>query len=181
MKTLTWSICSGAGPPIRVVSDLELRFHGKLPNILYTGSRIKTEDPPKSNLSVLLFDTRSKTLVATGPMSSMKVEIVALNSKFGSDPDDWTKEQFDGSVVREREGRRPLVIGDTTVSLSGGVGVFESATFTDNSRWQPSGQFRLGVRTVSGGSERVKEAITEPFKVRDQRGEGESSGVVLSY
>jgi len=62
--------------------------------------------------------------------------------------------------VREREGKRPLLTGDTTVQLKDGVGVVGDITFTDNSSWIRSRKFRLGVRplgvpgslTVSGGA-----------------------------
>lgn len=112
--------------------------------------------------------------VTTGPLSSIKVEIVVLNGDFGKDENvSWTKEDFNANVVRAREGRRPLLTGDLVVALRNGVGTFGNVTFTDNSSWIRSRRFRLGVRVMesSATEERIREARSEPFMVKDHRGE----------
>ncbi|KAJ6384610.1 hypothetical protein OIU78_027840 [Salix suchowensis] len=77
------------------------------------------------------------------------------------------------NVIREREGRRPLVTGELTVTLRDGVGQLGDIVFTDNSSWQRSRKFRLGARPVQKVSDetRIREGRSEAFVVKDHRGE----------
>lgn len=87
----------------------------------------------------------------------------------------WTLEEFRSYVVREREGRRPLLSGDVFVELMQGLGSVGELSFTDNSSWTRSRRFRLGALAEDGylSGLRIKEAVTEPFVVKDHRGECE--------
>lgn len=89
------------------------------------------------------------------------------------DDDEWTQEDFESHVVKEREGKRPLLTGDLQVTLKEGVGTLGELTFTDNSSWIRSRKFRLGLKVASGFSEgiRVREAKSDAFTVKDHRGE----------
>ncbi|CAL9083519.1 unnamed protein product, partial [Musa acuminata var. zebrina] len=82
-------------------------------------------------------------------------------------------EEFDSHVVKECEGKRPLLIGDLYVSWKEGVGTLGELTFPDNSSWIRSRKFRLGLKIASGFCDgiRVREAKTEAFTVKDHRGE----------
>ena len=84
--------------------------------------------------------------------------------------------------MKERDGKRPLLTGETTVALKDGVGVMGELTFTDNSSWIRSRKFRLGVRPAVGqpGEEKVREGKTEAFTVKDHRGECEWLGSLLA-
>ncbi|KAJ8623307.1 hypothetical protein MRB53_031836 [Persea americana] len=147
-------------------TGLKLLFNTSLSDTLFTGSRITTQVEIQSG--------NSEVQVTTGPLSSIKVEIVVLDGDFGKDENvSWTKEDFSANVVREREGRRPLLTGELVVALRNGVGTFGNVTFTDNSSWIRSRRFRLGVRVVesSATKERIREARSEPFVVKDHRGE----------
>ncbi|CAN6468558.1 unnamed protein product [Victoria cruziana] len=125
--------------------------------------------------SVQIFILDSSGMVVTsGPLSSIKVEILILRGDFASDDqEDWTEEDFITSVVREREGKRPLLVGDTIISLRNGVGSVADLNITDNSCWMPSRKFRLGARVLPDSriAERIREAKTEAFPVKDHRGE----------
>lgn len=149
----------------------QLYFYSKIPSTLFTSSRVESEDCEP--IKIVLVDTRSKQIITSGPMSSMKIEIVVLNGDFtATNGEDWTKKEFDDCVIRAREGKRPLVTGDLTLTLRNGVADLGNICFTDNSSWIRSRKFRLGAR-VQGNStqERVKEAKSEPFIVKDHRGE----------
>lgn len=78
-------------------------------------------------------------------------------------------------MVKEREGKRPLLTGDLQVTLKEGVGTLGELTFTDNSSWIRSRKFRLGLKVASGYCEgmRIREAKTDAFTVKDHRGECE--------
>lgn len=104
--------------------------------------------------------------------------MVVLDGDFGrGDKEDWTKEEFNAHVVRRRDGRRPLLIGELVIALRDGIGTFGDVAFTDNSSWMRSGRFKLGVRVKEGSGieERVREARSESFLVKDHRGECKST------
>jgi hypothetical protein len=97
-----------------------------------------------------------------------------LEGDFNNEEDeDWTEEEFESHIVKEREGKRPLLTGDLQVTLKEGVGTIGELIFTDNSSWIRSRKFRLGLRVAPGSFEgiRVREAKTEAFTVKDHRGE----------
>ncbi|KAG4997445.1 hypothetical protein JHK82_028219 [Glycine max] len=102
------------------------------------------------------------------------VEICALNGEFGSNgSEDWTEGEFNANILRERDGRRPLLNGDRFITLKNGVGCVNKLVFTDNSRWIRSRKFRLGAKVVPPISieANIKEGRSEPFVVKDYRGE----------
>ncbi|KAJ4823145.1 hypothetical protein Tsubulata_039135 [Turnera subulata] len=158
-------------PPARR-GGLVLQFVNKSASTIFTGSRVEAEDG--NPLRVVLLDPNTKTLISSGPLSSLKIEIVVLDGDFGSDDqDDWSEGEFNANVIREREGRRPLVTGELTIVLKDGVGHLSDIVFTDNSSWQRSRRFRLGVRALLKNSEelRIREGRSEAFVVKDHRGE----------
>ena len=122
-----------------------------------------------------MIDAITGQTVISGPESSAKVEIVVLEGDFdGDENDNWTVEEFKNNIVREREGKKPLLTGDAFVNLKEGTGFVSEISFTDNSSWTRSRRFRLGARVVDkidGTS--IREAKTESFIVRDHRGECE--------
>ncbi|EPS66928.1 hypothetical protein M569_07844, partial [Genlisea aurea] len=150
--------------------SLQLRFHSVLPQTLFTGTRVLSDD--KSPVKIVLYDTCSKKIVTSGPLSSLKVIIVVLDADI--DDKDWTAKQlFDSKTVKNRDGKRPLLTGELAISLHEGVGYITDASFTDNSSWLRSGKFRLGAKVLSTCNEAnvISEAMSNPFRVKDQRGE----------
>ncbi|KAK8973915.1 hypothetical protein V6N11_046875 [Hibiscus sabdariffa] len=151
---------------------LQLRFVNKLPSTIFTGSKVEAEDG--ETIRIILVDATTETMVSSGSLSSIKVEIVVLNGEFGTDErEDWTESEFNASVLRERQGKRPLVTGDLSITLVDGVGTVDNVIFTDNSSWIRSRKFRLGARIVQriSGESTIREATSEAFMVKDHRGE----------
>ncbi|KAK9673296.1 hypothetical protein RND81_12G158500 [Saponaria officinalis] len=153
--------------------ELQLVFTQKIRSPLFTNTRI--EDDEHNLLQVQLIDANSNNVIQNGKQSSIKVEIVVINADFVADGrENWTETEFKDNIVRQREGKRPLLIGDLRVELVNGIGSLENVSFTDNSSWTRSGKFKLGVRAMSSGSVigcDVKEAVSEVFVVLDHRGE----------
>ncbi|KAF8708623.1 hypothetical protein HU200_030002 [Digitaria exilis] len=152
--------------------NLQLQFMTKLSLPIFTGSKIEGEG--SLSITVALADTLTRQVVASGKESLMKVEIVVLEGDFESgEEDDWTAQEFNNNIVKEREGKRPLISGDVFVALIAGIGTVGELSFTDNSSWTRSRKFRLGARTEDGyfNGIRVREAKTESFVVKDHRGE----------
>lgn len=151
---------------------LRLRFQSKLPDKIFTGTKVVGEGG--ADIRVVLIDMSTGDVVRSGPESCARLLVVVLKGDFNNEDDgDWPWEEFERHVMKEREGKRPLLIGELKVSLKEGVGSLGEFTFTDNSRWTTSGKFRLGVKVESGFCEgiHVRGAKTNAFIVKDKRGE----------
>jgi hypothetical protein len=150
---------------------LELCFinNHKLPDTVFTKTSIISKDEP---LQIALVDVRSKSIVNEGPFSSTKIEICALDGEFGScGNEDWTQTQFNDNILRERDGKEPLLVGNQRIiTLENGVAFISKIMFTDNSRWLRGKKFRFGVKAMQNG-EKIKEGRSQPFRVKDNRGE----------
>ncbi|XP_015690652.1 calmodulin-binding protein 60 B-like [Oryza brachyantha] len=150
----------------------KLQFQGNLPLTLFTGNRVEVEN--KQPLRIVLTDAVSNQTITSGPLSSMKVELLVLDGDFNADERlEYTEKEFSESIVFEREGKRPLLSGEVIIVLEKGVASIRDISFTDNSSWIRSRKFRLGARISRASSieERVQEAVSNPFLVKDHRGE----------
>ncbi|CAL9117644.1 unnamed protein product, partial [Musa textilis] len=155
-------------------SSLKLIFVNQPSQPIFSGGRI--EDTENNPLQILLVDTKKSVGVPPSSLlpSPLRVELVALDGDFASgDEEDWTSHEFESKIVRERPGKRPLLVGDVNLTLTEGVVLIHKLCLTDNSSWTKSGKFKIGARTVPGSytGPRIREAMTEPFKVKDHRGE----------
>ncbi|OMP10733.1 Calmodulin binding protein-like protein [Corchorus olitorius] len=151
--------------------SLQLQFLNNLSLPVFTGARVEAEEC--SAIKVAIIDALTGQIVTSGTESSAKVEVVVLEGDFdGDEGENWTLEEFKNNIVREREGKKPLLTGDAFLTLTEGIGFVGEISFTDNSSWTRSRRFRLGARVVDGSDgTRVREAKTESFIVRDHRGE----------
>ncbi|XP_010483282.1 PREDICTED: calmodulin-binding protein 60 B [Camelina sativa] len=167
---------SGSSSPKRIEGPdgrkLRLHFKSRLSLPLFTGGKVEGEQG--AAIHVVLIDANTGRAVVYGPEASAKLQVVVLEGDFNSEDDeDWTQEEFESHVVKERAGKRPLLTGDVYVTLKEGVGTLGELVFTDNSSWIRSRKFRLGLRVVTGYCDgmRIREAKTEAFIVKDHRGE----------
>ncbi|XXG51641.1 hypothetical protein AAC387_Pa03g0165 [Persea americana] len=152
--------------------NLQLRFQSMLPDSFFT--KRKVEGKRGAPIHVKLIDTSTGHVVRSGPESCVKLKVVVVEGDFNNeDDDDWIQEDFESRIVKEREGKSPLLTGELHVHLKEGVGSLGKLSFTDNSSWTRSKKFRVGLKVASGLREgiRVLEAITNPFDVKDCRGE----------
>lgn len=155
----------------RSPTSLQLRFQTRLHPTFFTGSRIESED--NSAIKLVLYDANFNKIVSSGPFSSLKVVIVPLDGDFSADDhEDWSQTDFDAKVIYARDGKRPLLTGDLVLTLEGGVAELGDVVFTDNSSWRRSRKFRLGAKAQNAtAGVRIREARSEAFIVKDQRGE----------
>lgn len=156
-----------------------MQFSNALSLPVFTGTRIEGEDCPA--IQVAIIDAGTGEVVKSGPESLARVEIVVLEGDFdGDEGDNWTLEEFKNNIVREREGKKPLLTGDAFLNLKDGVGFVGEISFTDNSSWTRSRKFRLGARVMDNtDGTRIREAKTESFIVRDHRGECKCSDSII--
>lgn len=159
---------STSPPPAveRAAWKLAFRTPPQLP--IFTGSKI--EDEAGNPLEVILVDAHTGSPAALP--QALRVEVVPVFGDFPPDGrEDWSADEFQKNVVKEREGKRPLLTGDVSLTMRDGRATVTDLQFTDNSSWVRCRKFRIAVRVVVDGGARVQEAMTEAFVVRDHRGE----------
>lgn len=167
----------GRSPSLRIKalepSNLRLIFNKKLSLPIFTNSKMMDSDG-QYPLQLLLVDATGDCLVPTTLASAIKIEIVVLDGDFPSG-ENWTHEEFNKNIVKERAGKRPLVTGELNITMRDGVASLGDLEFTDNSSWIRSRRFRIGAKVVHIGngqnSIRIMEAMTDSFMVKDHRGE----------
>ncbi|KAL6638421.1 hypothetical protein ACP70R_023916 [Stipagrostis hirtigluma subsp. patula] len=104
---------------------------------------------------------------------SAKIKVVVLYGDFNRhDQECWTSQEFKDNIVQPRDKVGAVLTGVSELSLKNGEAYLHGVTFIDNSKFVRSGKFRLGVMVDENPGERVLEGITEPFIVKDRRGEG---------
>ncbi|XVF12292.1 hypothetical protein REPUB_Repub08aG0103300 [Reevesia pubescens] len=153
-------------------STLQLIFPRGLSLPIFTASKIMDEE--SNQLQVHLVDTRADQMVPVLLPNPIKVDIVVLDGDFPSgDGNNWTSEEFDRNIVKERTGKRPLLAGELAVTMRDGVASIGDIEFTDNSSWIRSRKFRIGAKVSQGSCQGagIREAMTPAFVVRDHRGE----------
>ncbi|XP_015068131.1 protein SAR DEFICIENT 1 isoform X1 [Solanum pennellii] len=156
-------------------SNLRLIFNKKLSKPIFTSSKVVAADG--QSLQILLVDTSGEGMVPTTLPYPIKVELVVLDGDFpsGETETNWSREEFDKRVVKERTGKRPLLTGELNFTMREGVVPVGEIEFTDNSSWIRSRKFRIGAKVVQIGNNqttvRIIEAVTESFVVKDHRGE----------
>ncbi|XP_027919020.1 protein SAR DEFICIENT 1-like isoform X3 [Vigna unguiculata] len=155
---------------------LKLVFRNKLPDTIYTLSKLKDRD--NNPLEVFLLDIESNSIVCdeNDPLSSIKVKICVLDGEFGSDGDEnWSKDEFNSKILRQRANKGQLLKGDTVIALKNGIGFIPTGlSFTDNSCWIRTRRFILGAKVAKSNLNDaiiIREGISKPFTVKDYRGE----------
>ncbi|XP_039173392.1 calmodulin-binding protein 60 D [Eucalyptus grandis] len=154
------------------VRNLQLQLRTKLSLPIFTGKKL--EGKGGDRISVVLIDANTGEVVTSDPESSIKLDVVVLEGDFKKDDgDNWTQKEFENYLVKQREGKRPLLAGNLQVTLKRGVGELGELLFTDNSSWNRSKKFRIGLMVASGYCEntRIREAKTDAFTVKEHRGE----------
>lgn len=153
-------------------NNLQLHFKTRLSLPLFTGGKVEGEQG--AAIHIVLVDANTGHIVTSGPESCAKLDVFVLEGDFNNEDDEnWSEEEFESHIVKEREGKRPLLSGDLQVILKDGVGTLGEISFTDNSSWIRSRKFRLGLKVSSGFCDgmRIREAKSEAFTVKDHRGE----------
>ncbi|MED6193100.1 hypothetical protein PIB30_015984 [Stylosanthes scabra] len=157
-------------PPAGGGRSLQLCLMKGLPSTIFTQINVTAED--SSPLQIAICDAtiqQPKFPRVDGPC--VKVELCVLKGDF--ETEDWTSEEFNKNIESPRDGKGPLLKGETVIVVKNGVGCFKKVEFTDNSSWTRSGKFRIGFRLVQSNSSQIvdiKEGRSEPIRVKDKRG-----------
>lgn len=161
-------------------SSLQLVFSSQLTLPIFTDTKLTTKNT--SPLTIFLLDTSNSTLITTLSLR-IKLQLLVLDGDFPkTDKNTWTSEEFNGKIVRERAGKRPLLAGELNLCMKDGVVSVGELEFTDNSSWIRSRRFRIGVRVVPGtdcDGMKIVEGFTDAFIVKDHRGTRKPSFYLL--
>ncbi|XP_014508801.1 protein SAR DEFICIENT 1 [Vigna radiata var. radiata] len=171
-----WSRSFTRSPSLRLQameqpSSLQLCFSKRLFLPIFTGSRILDVDENPINI-VLMDRSNNNEMVPTSLPHAIKLEILVIDGDF-SPSEDWTSDEFNRHIVKERHGKRPLLAGELNLIMRDGVAPTGEMEFTDNSSWIRCRKFRVAVRVAPGSNQgvRIREGMTEAFMVKDHRGE----------
>ncbi|GJM97102.1 hypothetical protein PR202_ga14003 [Eleusine coracana subsp. coracana] len=100
---------------------LQLQFMTRLSLPIFTGAKIEGEG--SLSITIALVDALTGQVVPSGKESLMKVEIVVLEGDFEGG-EDWSAQEFDNNIIREREVRFPKHVYnkfDSFLVLGGGM------------------------------------------------------------
>lgn len=163
----------GGGGSGKENNNLKLRFKNKVPSTIFTTNNIEAENGKP--LQVELFDVTNNTIVDTAhPLSSAWIEVVILDGEF-DDEKAITHSIFDKSVVSQRLGERPLLIGGgKRFRLKNGVSSITNLSFTTNSSRTRTKNIRLGLKLLHESNNNyptIQYAVSNPFRVKDHRGQ----------
>ncbi|KAK4282734.1 hypothetical protein QN277_014078 [Acacia crassicarpa] len=153
-------------------NTFQLRFK-ESPGESYTGVKVETKNG--ASLEVALYQCDEERIVTEGPLSSARVKLCLLQGNFGSDGrNDWTSEDFGRNTLTHTRKGGELLTGDLSLTLTNGVATVKDIFVHDISTWAKTQQFRLGARVVETTPETqdIKEGVSQPFRVKDCRGQG---------
>ncbi|KAK2965118.1 hypothetical protein RJ640_005281, partial [Escallonia rubra] len=149
--------------------SLQLQFLTKISCPVFTGKDIEGEECEPVKLA--LVDRFTQETVKDGAEAAAGVEILILEGELEDGKrDSWTHEEFNDKIVREWEGRKSILRGNTSLKLKEGTGTLGRISITHNSRWMRNCKLRIGARVVDNSfGISIKEAISESFLVKDGR------------
>ncbi|XP_019197279.1 PREDICTED: calmodulin-binding protein 60 A-like isoform X2 [Ipomoea nil] len=143
--------------------SLQLKFSQEMPAVVFTGERIVAKGD--GSLEVALVDGATGDVVRHGAGTSGKLEIVPVEGNF-----DPSFEDFDTKIVVGEDGRTSLLGENPYLEMKEGNAPVYGIKFKHTRKWMRKGKFRLGARFVhQPNGIRIREAVTEPFVVKDQR------------
>ncbi|RLN01003.1 calmodulin-binding protein 60 C-like [Panicum miliaceum] len=177
-KAMFRQFSAPAAPPRLLVDwNQRPRYHLVFLNGLkpvYTMTRIEPDDGTAIKVAIVeRLENNRTNIVRFGPLSSVRVAVVALHGNFNAKSEEcWSPEEFNKHIVTGREKRAHRLTGNLTLKHNGGEALLENAIFTDNSSFTSTKTFRLGLRLVNLSGERVLEGITKPFRVKERRVDG---------
>ncbi|CAL4898761.1 unnamed protein product [Urochloa decumbens] len=172
VKEVLTTILSRLPDPNMRIEDLpptyKLCFVNRMSEKIFTKKEVRAADG--SYIKIRISNPQSSICPR---LLSANVKIVVLDGDFNADNrEGWTSEDFDNHIVLPRDNVGAVLTGKKELKLKNGEVYLENYTFADNSKFTRSGKFRLGVKLTDNLGERVQEGITEPFHVKDRRGEG---------
>lgn len=153
----------------KAIINLELKFSNEVVSPVFTKEIItrKTSGVGENeSINVILVDSKTQKIVTIEPIASSKVQIVLLRG----DCDISSCLEFKKNIVVNWRNKKNLLLGDLYVDLRNGWGRIGEIRFKHDRNPLKNVRFRLGAMVVGCSyGYKVKEAITNPFDVKDAR------------
>ncbi|XP_071693812.1 calmodulin-binding protein 60 B-like isoform X1 [Rutidosis leptorrhynchoides] len=152
------------------INNLELKFTDEVPSSVFTKQNIARKATGEDeSVSVILVDRTTQKMVTNGPLASSQVKMVLLRGNCG---DVLTTQEFESNIVVEWQNKKKknLLKGCVYVNLKNGRGSIGNVYIKHDRESLNNATFRLGAM-IEGScyGYDVKEAITNPFVVKDER------------
>lgn len=149
-------------------ANIHLCFLSRLTTPIYTAKNITAE----GNKAIRIGIFEGDNMITEGPLSKVKVEMLALRGHFSDDDREiWTEEEFENHIVQDRHRQGSVLGGNCSVWLNNGEASFGSIRFIENSSRTRSRKFVVAARVCMSENinVRVQEAIMKAVTVLDRR------------
>jgi hypothetical protein len=141
---------------------------------IYKNETVETEDGG-GHIKVAMYDG-GNPISPDHPLASVKVDLVVIEGRFNEPKrDSWSKEEFEKSIIKPRDGMVRLV-KNGTFNLIDGSHDHPGTIIMDNSQKK---EVKLGVMIAMHTEERVLEGVSNPFKVQEAK--TKSNGHFFEY
>ena len=145
----------------------------------------KIETGKTIKIIVALVEAISGRPVEDGPLASIPVELVVVNSKFNQydNQHNWSREDFECNIVKPRcensaaggaDQSVKSIVSNGQFNLNRGVRCYSGSAIFENSH---NRKVRLAAMAVFPTEERVLEALSNPLLVRDHVQSGKQSNL----
>ncbi|XP_051228698.1 uncharacterized protein [Lolium perenne] len=129
---------------------------------IYKNETVQTEGGG-GHIRVIMYDG-GNPIAPDHPLASAKVDLVVIEGRFNEPKrDSWSKEEFEKSIIKPRDGMVRLV-KNGTFNLIDGSHDHPGTIIMDNSQKK---EVKLGVMIAMHTEERVLEGVSNPFKVQE--------------
>ncbi|KAI7751816.1 hypothetical protein M8C21_031145, partial [Ambrosia artemisiifolia] len=180
------TILQGQASAIEEPIDLELIFLTRVASPVYTGRIITGEVGGYGRnepINIMLIDSNTRQRVTNGWAASLEVKIVLINACFcgvNGDEDIWTPQEFKNNIVVNFQKKKNILLGDLSLVLKNGIGTLGEIRIKHDRNPIRNVTFRLGAMLDGDHFPyTIKEAITNPFDVKDRRNESKNIGPLL--
>lgn len=142
-----------------ITAKYKLVIRSVVSEIVHIGRPIGTTEG--NGITVAVEDLHGNQIAAGHHLASLKVELVVVKAEFYENVWDWTKDEFEASVIKTDTAKEK--IKSAIFQLKDGKGVHENTRIHKSSNKQ---YVKLGVKVIEHTGERVLEGVSNSFFVQ---------------
>lgn len=142
-----------------ITAKYKLVIRSVVSEIVHIGRPIGTTEG--NGITVAVEDLHGNQIAAGHHLASLKVELVVVKAEFYENVWDWTKDEFEASIIKTDTAKEK--IKSAIFQLKDGKGVHENTRIHKSSNKQ---YVKLGVKVIEHTGERVLEGVSNSFFVQ---------------